>query len=64
MFVVPTADALLNELSTGRRDVLQLAYHVTYWDNLGWQSAFDLAADRSGSRHRIPRQRRIETITL
>ena len=26
----PPADALLNELSKGRRDVLPLAFHVTY----------------------------------
>jgi hypothetical protein len=40
----PPADALLNELSNGRRDVLPLAFHVTYWDNLGWKDPFSLQA--------------------
>jgi hypothetical protein len=40
----PPADALLNELSKGRRDVLPLAFHVTYWDNLGWKDPFSLQA--------------------
>lgn len=40
----PPADALLNELSKGRRDVLPLAFHVTYWDNLGWKDSFSLQA--------------------
>jgi hypothetical protein len=30
----PPANAYLNELSRGRRDVLPLAFHVTYWDRL------------------------------
>jgi len=34
----------LNELSKGRRDVLPLAFHVTYWDNLGWKDPFSLQA--------------------
>jgi hypothetical protein len=27
-----------------RRDVLALAFHVTYWDRLGWKDPFSLAA--------------------
>jgi hypothetical protein len=46
----PPANAYLNELSKGRRDVLALAFHVTYWDRLGWKDPFSLAAatDRQG----------------
>jgi len=35
----PPADALLGEL-THRDDVLPLAFHVDYWDNLGWSDKF------------------------
>lgn len=35
----PPADALLAELA-GRRDVVAIAYHVTYWDYLGWKDPF------------------------
>jgi hypothetical protein len=35
----PQADALLDEM--GRRpDVVTLAYHVDYWDYIGWQDTF------------------------
>jgi hypothetical protein len=37
----PPADALLGELAT-RSDVLALAYHVDYWDELGWRDHFGL----------------------
>src|SRR6201981_1936361 len=51
----PPANAYLNELSKGRRDVLPLAFHVTYWDRLGWKDPFSLGAatgrqDRYGRR--------------
>jgi hypothetical protein len=44
----PPANALLNELSKERPDVLALAFHVTYWDYLGWKDPFSLqtATDR------------------
>jgi hypothetical protein len=35
----PPADALLGELST-RAGVLPLAFHVTYWNDLGWRDRF------------------------
>jgi hypothetical protein len=35
----PPADALLGEL-VHRNDVLPLAFHVDYWDNLGWRDMF------------------------
>jgi hypothetical protein len=40
----PPANAYLNELSHGRRDVLALAFHVTYWDRLGWKDPFSMVA--------------------
>jgi hypothetical protein len=38
----PPANAYLNELTKQRRDVLALAFHVTYWDRLGWKDPFSL----------------------
>lgn len=51
----PPANAYLNELSKGRSDLLPLAFHVTYWDRLGWKDPFSLEAaterqDRYGHR--------------
>ncbi|WP_315763439.1 DUF1223 domain-containing protein [Bradyrhizobium sp. SZCCHNS2005] len=40
----PPANAYLNDLARDRRDVLPLAFHVTYWDRLGWKDPFSLAA--------------------
>jgi hypothetical protein len=40
----PPANALLNEMSKGRSDILPLAFHVTYWDRLGWKDPFSLEA--------------------
>jgi len=37
----PPADALLGKLSA-RPDVLALAFHVDYWDSLGWRDRFAL----------------------
>src|SRR5581483_3544951 len=44
----PPANAYLNEMVKQRRDVLALAFHVTYWDRLGWKDPFSLptATDR------------------
>ena len=43
----PPADALLTSLA-GRGDVLPLAFHVTYWNSLGWRDpySFEGATDR------------------
>ena len=41
----PPADALLGEIS-GRDDVLALAFHVDYWDRLGWRDPFSLPASK------------------
>jgi hypothetical protein len=40
----PPADALLVELARTRPDVLPLAFHVTYWNYLGWRDPFSLQA--------------------
>jgi hypothetical protein len=40
----PPADAVLTDLATHRPDVLALAFHVTYWDYLGWKDPYGLAA--------------------
>jgi hypothetical protein len=37
----PNADALLDELGQ-RPDVVTLAYHVDYWDYIGWQDTFGM----------------------
>jgi hypothetical protein len=37
----PPADAILGEL-THQANVLALAFHVDYWDNLGWADRFSL----------------------
>src|ERR1700754_208686 len=43
----PPAEAYVGKL-TGRSDVIALAFHVTYWDDLGWRDRFALteAVDR------------------
>lgn len=38
----PPAEAFLTELSHQRRDVLPLAFHVTYWNSLGWKDPYSL----------------------
>ena len=40
----PPADAFLTDLARGRPDVLPLAFHVTYWNSLGWKDPFSFAA--------------------
>ncbi|WP_028204560.1 DUF1223 domain-containing protein [Paraburkholderia nodosa] len=40
----PPADAYLSELSRDRQEVLPLAFHVTYWDGLGWRDPYSLEA--------------------
>src|SRR6516164_6384446 len=37
----PPAEAAIGQLST-RADVVALAYHVDYWDDLGWRDRFEL----------------------
>ncbi|MEM5314606.1 DUF1223 domain-containing protein [Paraburkholderia sp. JHI869] len=40
----PPADAYLSELAHERPEVLPLAFHVTYWNSLGWQDPYSLEA--------------------
>jgi hypothetical protein len=44
----PPADALVAELARTRPDLLLLAFHVTYWNSLGWHDpySFDAATQR------------------
>lgn len=42
----PPADALLNSLA-GRADLLPLAFHVTYWNSLGWRDPYSMEAATS-----------------
>jgi hypothetical protein len=47
----PPAEALLGELNS-HPNVLALAFHVTYWDSLGWADRFALPyADQRQSRY-------------
>ncbi len=45
----PPADAYLNELARNN-DILTLAFHVTYWNDLGWQDPFSLEASTQRQR--------------
>jgi hypothetical protein len=40
----PPADQFLTDLVDRGEDVLPLAFHVTYWDYLGWKDPFSLRA--------------------
>jgi hypothetical protein len=42
----PPADALLGELAN-RPDVIALAFHVPYWDTVGWQDRFAVSAGQT-----------------
>ena len=50
----PPAEAYIGELAT-RADVLPLAFHVDYWDELGWRDQFEL-------RIATPRQRKYQQV--
>ncbi len=39
----PPADAIVADLARHRPDLLPLTFHVTYWNNLGWQDPFSFA---------------------
>jgi len=51
----PPADRLLRDLAQTRADVLPLAFHVTYWNNLGWHDpySFDAATQRQRGYSRL-----------
>lgn len=43
----PPAEAYLSDLSSRGQEVLPLAFHVTYWNGLGWKDPYSLdAADQ------------------
>jgi hypothetical protein len=46
----PPADAFLTDLAHERRDVLPLAFHVTYWDTAGWKDPYSLEVATSRQR--------------
>lgn len=56
----PPADALLTELAR-RPDVLPLAFHVTYWNGLGWWDPYSLEAATARQR---AYQRQLGTDTI
>lgn len=56
----PPADALLSDLARNP-NILPLAFHVTYWNNLGWRDPFSLVAATDRQR---AYQRRLNTDTI
>ncbi len=40
----PPADRYLTQLARQRHDILPLAFHVTYWNRLGWADPFSMEA--------------------
>src|SRR5258708_506563 len=50
----PPAEAYVGELAQ-HKDVLALAFHVDYWDNLGWKDPFSLriSTDRQYAYSRV-----------
>lgn len=53
----PPADRYLSELSDTRTDVLPLAFHVTYWNQLGWKDPFSFEAVDARQAHYAERFR-------
>jgi hypothetical protein len=49
----PPADALVADLARTRPDLLPLTFHVTYWNNLGWQDPFSFAGATERQRHYV-----------
>lgn len=56
----PPADALLTELARNP-NILPLAFHITYWNNLGWRDPFSLEA---GTDRQRAYQRSLHTDTI
>ena len=50
----PPAEALLADLAHSRRDVLPLAFHITYWNRLGWPDPYSLPAATARQRAYVP----------
>jgi hypothetical protein len=49
----PPADAIVADLARSRPDLLLLTFHVTYWNNLGWQDPFSFAGATERQRHYV-----------
>ena len=49
----PPADAKIAELARTRHDLLLLTFHVTYWNNLGWQDPYSFDAATERQRHYV-----------
>lgn len=47
----PPADALLTELARDHGNVLPLAFHITYWDQLGWRDPYSLTTGTDRQRY-------------
>jgi hypothetical protein len=58
----PPAEAFLGELAE-RPDVLALAFHVDYWDDLGWRDRFGLAEAVQRQRRYVNALRRSSAYT-
>ena len=58
----PPADRIVGEM-TKREDVLPLAYHVGYWDYLGWKDTFGIeeATERQTAYAAVQENRRLFT---
>ncbi len=44
MLIMSAPDALLRGLAESRTNLLPLAFHVSYWNNLGWTDPYSLDA--------------------
>ncbi|HEU4485719.1 MAG TPA: DUF1223 domain-containing protein [Povalibacter sp.] len=58
----PPADALLGEIAR-RPQVVALAWHVDYWDRLGWKDPFSIAAATRRQRNYVQRMSRAGAFT-
>jgi len=47
----PPADELLAELADEHTEIIGLAYHVDYWDRLGWEDPYGSAWNTSRQHH-------------
>jgi len=49
----PLADAIVADLARSRPDLLPLAFHVTYWNSLGWQDPFSFQGATERQRRHV-----------
>ena len=62
----PPADELLTELAQRENNVIALAFHITYWDRLGWKDPFgkEWATQRQHSYRKWAHRRSVFTPQL